>query len=80
MKLEILQSVTGYGDFVKGFGRLFTLDRGMVVEVEEGQAVKWCASGIAKPAEPARESARLGPPPETARRPKAAPKSRKGER
>ena len=80
MKLEILQPVAGYGDFVEGFGRLFTLDRGMVVEVEDRQAAKWCASGIAKPVEPVRESARLGPPPETATRPKAAPKSRKGER
>ena len=80
MTLEILQPIAGYGDCVAGFRTQFTLDAGMVVEVEDGQAAKWCASGIARPVQAVRETARLGPPPETAVRPAAAPKGRRGTR
>ena len=79
MKIEIVKPIAGRGDFVAGSAREFALDRGMQVEVKDEMAVKWIASGIAKPVESAPESAMLKTP-ETTMRPRAAAKSRKGVR
>lgn len=48
MQIEILKPIAGLGDFVHGSRHQFSLDTGMTVEVEDGQAEKWVASGIAR--------------------------------
>ena len=80
MKIEILKSIAGSGDFVKGSERQFALDRGMIVEVEDSVATKWIASDIAKPIAFQPETAMLETPPETTMRPRAKTKPRKGIR
>ncbi len=80
MKIEILKSIAGSGNFVKGLDRQFALDRGMIVEVEDSMALKWIASGIAKAIVVETETAMLETPPETTMRPRAKAKPRKGVR
>ena len=79
MKIEIVKPIAGRGDFVAGFQREFALDRGMQVEVKDEMAVKWLASGIAKPVKTVPESAVLNTL-EAAVRPRPVAKPRKGAR
>jgi hypothetical protein len=66
MLIEIVKSLAGTGDFVSGSRREFCLDTGMVVEVEDSQAAKWVASGIARPVGlPANEACVADPAPAT---------------
>ena len=62
MKLEMLSSLVGTGDFVEEQKHVFSLEVGMIAEVEDGIALKWIASGIAR--EAGREEAAAGPTPE----------------
>lgn len=66
MKVRVLKPVAGYGTFVQGSPRLFSLLPGDLAEVEDGQARQWIAGGIVAPAEEAPM-----PDPETAMRPPA---------
>jgi hypothetical protein len=74
MRIEILQSIAGRGDFVGGFSGIFSLSPGDQVEVENQIAEKWIASGIAKVVEQQTRSA------ETAMLAKPPAKARKGRR
>ena len=78
MKLEILKPIAGRGDFVKGSAHTFSLDRGMIVEVEDSTAVKWIQSGIAK-AIPKVPEATVLKTPENAMRPRPTGRPRKAK-
>lgn len=64
MKIELLKSIAGAGDFVEGSAGHFSLAEGEQAEVEDAIAEKWIASGIAKPADETRaaETAMLAKP------------------
>ena len=83
MKVKLLQSIAGNGDFVQGFQIRFALDAGALAEVEDSVGRRWCAAGIAEPEKAPireREAAQLKTPPETATLPKPIAKSRQGVR
>lgn len=79
MLIRILKPLGGYGRFVQGAPQLFSLCAGDLAEVEESQARKWIASGIAAPAPSAPESAALAPA-SPAPRPAPRPRPRGAQR
>lgn len=66
MRVTILQSIVGTGDFVEGQKHVFSLEVGMSAEVEDSVGLKWIRSGIAKREEPETvptlEIGTVGPP------------------
>lgn len=46
MRVRMLKSVAGYGTFVHGSPRLFSLVAGDRAEIEDEHAAKWIAAGI----------------------------------
>jgi len=50
MRILILKSVAGMGDYVSGSPRLFSLLAGDLAYVEDSQALRWIEGGIAQAA------------------------------